>query len=152
PEPRVTSLAEDDLLGALVDITQTQAGRFHWSEDPDRGEDEWVPLELSLRHVLFESLRFIDEMPDVERAVPSDTLVVTPIEAAAPNRTLQRLLVSLAQAHTGMTTGRLWLMLGLTRTVVTRAIFELVRTAHLTLEGAPAPEADPIADMLEKGA
>lgn len=54
-------LATEELYGAIADLTQAQAGRFHWSEDPDRGEDEWIALHLPLRHALFESLRWLDE-------------------------------------------------------------------------------------------
>ncbi len=152
PVDAVRPLAQDDLLSSLVDLTQTQVGRFHWSEDPDRGEDEWVSVEMSLRHIVFESLRHLDELPDVERALPSDTLVVTPISATPPTNTLHRVLVKLASQQPGMTTGRLWLLLGLSRTLVTRTVFDLIRSGHVRVEGAPVPEADPIADMLEKGA
>ena len=148
----VRPVAEDDLMSALVDLTQTQSGRFHWSEDPDRGEDEWVSIEMSLRHVVFESLRHLDELPDVERALPSDTLVVTALNVAEPTNTLHRVLHRIAMHQPGMTSGRLWLVLGLSRTLVTRAIFDMIRAGQVVVEGAPTPEADPIADMLEKGA
>lgn len=148
----VRALAEDDLMSSLVDLTQTQAGRFHWSEDPDRGEDEWVSIEMSLRHVVFESLRHLDELPDVERALPSDTLVVAPRPGGMPNTVLQRVLYRIATQQPGMTGGRLWLVLGLSRSLVTRALFDMIRAGQVVVEGAPTPEADPIADMLEKGA
>jgi hypothetical protein len=152
PAESVRLLAEDDLMSALVDLTQTQVGRFHWSEDPDRGEDEWVSVEMSLRHAVFESLRHLDELPDVERAIPSDTLVVAPTQGPLPTNVLQRVLYRIATAQPGMTSGRLWLVLGLSRTLVTRAIFDMIRAGQVVAEGAPTPEADPIADMLEKGA
>jgi len=152
PLELVRPLAEDDLMSSLVDLTQTQVGRFHWSEDPDRGEDEWVSIEMSLRHVVFESLRHLDELPDVERALPSDTLVVAPQAVTPPGNTLHRVLFNIASHQPGMTGGRLWLVLGLSRTLVTRALYDMIRAGQVVVEGAPTPEADPIADMLEKGA
>lgn len=153
PEPLVRPVAEDDLMSSMVDLTQTQVGRFHWSEDPDRGEDEWVSIEMSLRHIVFETMRHLDELPDVERAMPSDTLVVAPMQGSSPpGNVLHRVLYRIAQAQPGISPARLWLVLGLSRTLVTRAIYDMIRAGQVVVEGAPMPEADPIADMLEKGA
>ena len=152
PEALVRPVAEDDLMSSMVDLTQTQVGRFHWSEDPDRGEDEWVSVEMSLRHIVFETMRHLDELPDVERALPSDTLVVAPQPGPTPSNVLHRVLYRIAQAQPGISPARLWLVLGLSRTLVTRAIYDMIRAGEVVVEGAPMPEADPIADMLEKGA
>lgn len=145
--------AEEELLGALLDLTQAQNGRFHWSEDPDRGDDEWVAISLPLRHALFESLRRLDEAPDVERVLPQDTLVVrTAVNQPAPANALHRVVATIAAQEGGVTIGRLWLLLGLSRGVVLRATYELLRAHKVDVDGAQRIEEDPVADMLEKGA
>lgn len=148
----VRQLAEEDLLGALTDLTSTQGGRFHWTEDPDRGEDEWVSLELPLRHAVFESLKRLDESGDVERLLPDDTRLLRARHAPPPSHALHRIVVRLVSRDEGLSLGRLWLALGLPRTLVGRCVFDLTRAGKLTVEGAPAPQADPVADMLEQGA
>lgn len=148
----VRQLAEEDLLGALVDLVPAQRGQFHWTEDPDRSGDEWVSMDLSVRHMLFESMRRVDEVPDVERALPNDHLLVQPLEPPAQADALHRIVLYLAQREPGMTLSRLWLSLGLPRGVVMRAVYDLMRARHLKIDGGgPAPQ-DPIAEMLEKGA
>lgn len=148
----VRQLASEDLIGALCDLTQAQGGRFHWTEDPDRGEDEWVSLEMPLRHALFESLQRVDEMADVERAFPHDHLLVRAGQGTAPSAALHRIVWHLAMRDEEMTLSRIWLTLGLSRGVVTRAVFDLMRANRVVVEGAREIAADPIADMLEKGA
>lgn len=148
----VRQLAAEDLIGALSDLISAQGGRFHWTEDPDRGEDEWVSLELQLRAALFESLRRVDEIADVEKAFPHDHLVVRAGQGTAPSNALHRIVWHLAMKEDAMTLSRIWLALGLPRGVVTRAVFELVRAHRVVVEGAGQVDADPIADMLEKGA
>jgi hypothetical protein len=148
----VRQLAEEDLLGALVDLVQAQRGQFHWTEDPDRGGDEWVSLELSVRQLLFEALRRVDEAPDVERALPHDHLLVQARDSVAPSDTLQRIVMHLAWRDPGATLSRLWLSLGLPRGVVLRAVYDLMRGGHLQVDGSGPARVDPIAEMLEKGA
>lgn len=148
----VRQLAEEDLLGALTDLTAAQSGRFHWTEDPDRGEDEWVSLEVPLRHAVFESLKRLDESVDVERLLPDDTRVLRVRAEVAPSHVLHRVIARLVAREGGLPLGRLWLALGLPRTIVGRAVFDLARAGKLTVEGAQAPQADPVADMLEQGA
>lgn len=148
----VRQIAEEDLLGALTDLTSTQGGRFHWTEDPDRGEDEWVSLELPLRHAVFESLKRLDESGDVERLLPDDTRLLRAKHAPPPSHALHRIVLKLVSRDEGLSLGRLWLALGLPRTLVGRCVFDLARAGKLTVEGAPAPQADPVADMLEQGA
>lgn len=148
----VRQLAEEDLIGALTDVTATSGGRFHWTEDPDRGEDEWVSLELPLRHAVFESLKRLDESSEVERLLPDDTRILRGTKAAAPSHVLHRVIVRMVTSDTGLPLGRLWLSLGLPRTIVGRAVFDLVRAGKVTVEGAVAPQIDPVADMLEQGA
>ena len=145
--------AEEELLGALLDLTQAQNGRFHWSEDPDRGDDEWVDISLPLRHALFESLRRLDEASDVERVLPQDTLVVrATAQQAPPANALHRIVATIVAQEGGVTLGRLWLLLGLSRSVVLRAVYELLRAHKVEVDGAQRIEEDPVADMLEKGA
>jgi hypothetical protein len=148
----VRQLAEDELIGALVALIAAQSGTFHWTEDPDRGGDEWVSLERPLRQALFEALRLCDEQHDVERALPTDHLVLEPKEGPAPGNALHRIIVHLARREQGLTLSRLWLSLGLSRGVALRAVYDLVRANRLTVVGGTSLEADPIADMLEKGA
>ncbi|MBL8922492.1 MAG: DUF4388 domain-containing protein [Myxococcaceae bacterium] len=148
----VRQLAEEDLLGAITDLTAAQSGRFHWTEDPDRGEDEWVSLEVPLRHAVFESLKRLDESADVERLLPDDTRVLRARAEVAPSHVLHRVIARLVARESALPLGRLWLSLGLPRTIVGRAVFDLTRAGKLTVEGAQAPQADPVADMLEQGA
>lgn len=148
----VRQVAEEDLLGALTDATATAGGRFHWTEDPDRGEDEWVPLELPLRHAVFESLRRLDEVGEVERLLPDDTRVLRALPAPPPSHALHRVIARLVSRAGGLSLGRVWLALGLPRTLVGRAVYDLARAGKLQVEGAGAPQADPVADMLEQGA
>lgn len=148
----VRQLAEEDLLGAITDVTATHSGRFHWTEDPDRGEDEWVSLELPLRHAVFESLKRLDEAPDVERLLPDDTRVLRSRPSAAPSHALHRVITKLVSRDETLPLGRLWLSMGLPRTLVGRAVFDLVKAGKLSVEGAQVPQADPVADMLEQGA
>lgn len=156
-EPAVTTavrqIAEEDLIGSFIDLTDAHGGRFHWTEDPDRGEDEWVSMELPLRHVVFEALRRVDEAHEVERVFPHDHLVVRPVEGAIPpSHALGRAVLRLAAKEPAMTLSRVWLALGVSRGVVTRAVYDLLRTERVSVDGARSPEADPIAEMLEKGA
>jgi hypothetical protein len=148
----VRQMAEEDLLGAITDVTATSSGRFHWTEDPDRGEDEWVSLELPLRHAVFESLKRLDETIDVERLLPDDTRLLRGVSGPAASHTLHRVIGRLVSRDGGLSLGRLWLSLGLPRTLVGRAVFDLARAGKLTVEGVQAPQADPVADMLEQGA
>jgi hypothetical protein len=148
----VRQVAEEDLINALADATATQGGRFHWTEDPDRGEDEWVSLELPLRHAVFESIKRLDEASDVERLLPDDTRVLRIVPSPASSQTLDRVIVKVVSREGSLSLGRLWLALGLPRTLVGRTVFDLVRAGRLTVEGAQAPQQDPVADMLEQGA
>lgn len=144
-------IAEEELVGSLVDLTPTQ-GRFHWTEDSDRGEDEWIALELPLRHVLFETLRRMDEVSDVQRALPHEQLVLQGVPSARPSHALQRAILGVVGAANDMTLSRVRLALGLSRSVVARAVFDMLRAGRAQVAGAAPIEVDPIADMLEKGA
>lgn len=144
-------IAEEDLVGTLVDLVPA-SGRFHWTEDSDRGEDEWVALELPLRSVLFETLRRMDEQPDVSRALPHEQLVLRAAPGARSLSGLQQSIERIVSQADDVTLSRVRLALGLSRSVVTRAVFDMLRAGRATVVGAAAIEADPIADMLEKGA
>ena len=144
-------IAEEDLIGTLVDLVPA-GGRFHWTEDSDRGEDEWVSLELPLRHVLFETLRRIDEQKDVERALPHEHLVLRAAVGAKPSLGLHRAILRVIESGDDITLSRVRISLGLSRSVVARAVFDMLRAGRATVVGAAAVEADPVADMLEKGA
>ncbi len=148
----VRQVAEEDLMGALTDLTASQGGRFHWTEDPDRGEDEWVSLELPLRHAVFESLKRLDEAAEVERLLPEDTRTLRATDGPQPSHAFHRVIVHLITRAEGMSLGRLWLMLGVPRTLVSRAVFDLAKSGRLIVEGASPLQGDPVSDMLEQGA
>lgn len=146
-------LAAEELYGAIADLTQAAGGRFHWSEDPDRGEDEWIALEVPLRHAVFESLRWLDEAVDVERVLPLDSMVIrSTAPVTAVRGALHRVLLHACSTPGGMNLGRLRLALGLQRGMVARGVYELLRARLVEVDGAGPLEADPVADMLEKGA
>lgn len=147
----IRQIAEEELVGSLVDLTPAQ-GRFHWSEDSDRGEDEWIALELPLRHVLFETLRRMDELMDVERALPHEQLVLRGTAGAKPSHALHRAILGIVNTGDDVTLSRIRLSLGLARSVVARAVFDMLRTGRAVVMGAAPIQSDPIADMLEKGA
>lgn len=147
------TLATQELVGALADLTLAQAGHFHWTEDGDRSGDEWVAIALSLREALFESLRWLDEAPQVDRVLALDaTSVKATVPAARASAVLDRLVLRIASQPGGVTLGRLRLALGLQRSLVARTVLELLRSKRLVLDGDLELAADPIADMLEKGA
>jgi hypothetical protein len=147
----VRELARDELLAATADLIQAADGTFHWTEDADLAGEEWTPAEMGMRELLFESLRWVDEQPDVEKTLPADSLQVRALARPGPKTpTLQRAVLQLCTQ--GQSLGRLRLALGLSRTAVTRRIYELRRLKLVAVDGAPQLEADPIADMLEKGA
>jgi Domain of unknown function (DUF4388) len=147
----VRELARDELLAATADLIHAGDGQFHWTEDADLSEEEWTPAEMGMRELLFESLRWVDEQPDVEKTLPADSLQVRALaKPGAKTPTLQRAVLQLCA--TPQSLGRLRLALGLSRTAVTRRIYELRRVKLVAVDGAPQLEADPISDMLEKGA
>ncbi len=99
-EELVRELATQEVIASLADLTQLQTGRFHWSEDPDRGNDEWVPLTVPLRHLLFESLRWVDEYADIERALPHDTVTVLGTHHAMTGQPIvQRSILHACETH-----------------------------------------------------
>lgn len=147
----VVDLARDELYGAIVDLTLAGGGRFHWTEDPDRAGEEWVPAELSLRQLLFESLRWVDENPDVERALPLDSMVVRAAGKGRPDLPLLMRIV-LDVCERGHNLGKLRFAMGLPRSTLTRRVFDLLKLGLVEVDGAPQVEVDPVAEMLEKGA
>ncbi len=148
----VQQLAEEEVIGALIDFTATPTGRFHWTEDTDRGDDEWVQVELPVRHLLYEALRRLDELPDLNSALSGDGLVVRAIPGPLPAQALSRVIIRCASRSGTASIGRLWIQLGLAKNLVARAVYELWRQGRVAVDGASVPEADPVADMLEKGA
>lgn len=147
----VLELAREELLAAVVELVHAGGGTFHWTEDVDRSDGEWVPAVVSLRELLFESLRRVDEAPDVERSLSGDDLLVR--ARAAPGAhlsALQQILLTLAGE--GMSLGRLQLALGAPRAATVRQVHELHRLGLVKVEGGAPSEPDPVAVMLEKGA
>ncbi|WNG25418.1 DUF4388 domain-containing protein [Cystobacter fuscus] len=151
-EPKlVRELVREEMLGSMVDQTRGGHGAFHWTEDLDRSGEEWAPCEMSLRELLFESLRWVDEQADVDRVLPGDALTVRSLVAPSPRQPLMhRILLTLCTG--GQNLGRLRLSLGLSRSSTTRRVFEMMRAKQVEVEGAPEVVVDPVTDMLEKGA
>lgn len=145
------TLAREELYGAIADLTAAHAGAFHWTEDADRGGEEWVAVDVSMRELLFESLRWVDEQPDVERALPLDSMRVRALAPPTPDTPLlQRVILTLCER--GQNLGRLRLAMGTSRSAATRRVYDLLRARMVEVEGAPELEDDPVAEMLEKGA
>ncbi|QRK07888.1 DUF4388 domain-containing protein [Archangium violaceum] len=147
----VRELVREEMFGSMVDQTRGGHGAFHWTEDLDRSNEEWAPCEMSLRELLFESLRWVDEQADVDRVLPGDALTVRARVQPSPRQPLMhRILLSMCAG--GQNLGRLRLSLGLSRSSITRRVFELLRAKQVEVEGAPEVVVDPVTDMLEKGA
>jgi hypothetical protein len=145
-----THLAREELYGAVADLTLAQNGHFHWTEDPDRGVEEWVAVDMGLRELLFEALRWVDEQPDVEKALPLDSMTVTARVKPSPDQPLlYRVILTLCEK--GQNLGRLRLAMGVSRSTATRRVFDLMRLKWVSVDGAPHVDEDPVAEMLEKG-
>jgi hypothetical protein len=144
------ALAADELYGTVADLTSAQEGEFHWTEDSDRSEEEWVPVDLGLRQLLFEALRWVDEQPDVERALPSDALIVRAKVPLDDSLSLSSQVI-LALTEKGLGLGKLRLALGVSRAYALRRVFDLLRQQRVEVDGAGDVEVDPIAQLLEKG-
>lgn len=146
----IEDLARDELFGSVVDLTLDGGGEFHWTEDADRGDEDWAPADLGLRELLFESLRWLDEQAEVARALPHDALTVrAKVQPTLKQGIFQRLLLRSCVQPQHL--GRLRLTLGMPRSAANRRIYELMRLKWVEVEGAPPLAADPVADMLEKG-
>src|SRR5207237_8154040 len=105
--------------------------------------DEWVPLTVPLRHLLFESLRWVDELPDIERALPLDTMTVLGSHRSMSGQpVVQRAILHAIEAHGPLNLGRLRLLLGLQRGPVLRAVHELWRARKVHVEGSVELEPD----------
>lgn len=147
-DPR--GLARDELFGTVVDLTLSEGGRFHWTEDVDRSGEEWVPLELGLRALVFEALRWVDEAAEAERALPSDTLIVRAKVQPGPEHPLLYRTILLLCAE-GRSLGQVRLTLGLSRSAGVRRLYDLMRLDMVEVEGVGGLAQDPISQMLEKG-
>ncbi len=144
-------LAREELYSVVADLTQAQGGTFHWTEDSDRSGEEWVPVQVGLRHLLFETLRWVDEQPDVDRALPIEAMVVRALGRPPPQASLINRVI-LSATSEGQSLGKLRIATGLSRSGISRRVYDLLRAKLVEVEGAPEVDADPIADMLEKGA
>lgn len=145
-------LAHEELFGAIADLTVAQSGsRFHWTEDPDRAGEEWVLVDVSVRELVFEALRWLDEQAEVDAALPSETMTVKAAARATADLPLvQRIILTLVKD--GLSIGRLRLALGISRSAMNRRIYDLLRVKRVTVDGALPVAIDPVADMLQKGA
>jgi len=150
PAP-VMEVAREELLAAVVDLTRAEAGTFHWTEGVERSEVDWIPAAVGLRELLFESLRWVDEAPDVARTLSGEGLRVHARTTPGPHLSaMQRIVLTLASE--GIPLSRLQLALGTSRAATQRRVFDLMRLKLVAVEGTPEPELDPVTDMLEKGA
>ena len=146
----VASSAREELYGAVVDLTLSEHGEFRWSEDVDRSNEEWIPLTMSLRALVFEALRWMDEAPEVDRALPSDSVLLRARVAATGEHPLfDRIILQLTAAPRSL--GHIRLAMGLSRTAAARRVFDLLRLRLLAVEGAGDVPDDPLARMLENG-
>src|SRR6218665_88517 len=150
-DPRlVRDLVREEMLGSMADQTRGGHGAFHWTEDLDRSGEEWAPCEMGLRELLFESLRWVDEQPDVDRVLPGDALTVRSLVPPGPRQPLMHRIL-LAMCVGGQNLGRLRLSLGLSRSSTSRRVFELLRARQVEGGGGPEGGGDPVTAMLEKG-
>jgi DNA-binding MarR family transcriptional regulator len=146
----VREMGREELFSSMMDLTIAGRGTFHWTEDADRSGEDWVPSDMSIRELLFESLRWVDEHGDVEQALPIDAMSVRALASPSPSQPLlHRVILTLCVAPQNL--GRLRLSMGMSRSSVTRRVFDLLRLKLVEVEGAPQVEADPVAEMLEKG-
>lgn len=144
-------LANEELHGLIADLTMAQSGQFHWTEDADRSGEEWVQVDVSVRELIFEALRWVDEQAEVDRALPSESMQVKAVARPTPDLPLvQRVILTLCRD--GISLGRLRLAMGVSRSAANRRVFDLLRAGRVTVEGAGPIAQDPISEMLEKGA
>ena len=150
-DPRMgMQLAREELFGAIADLTEAQHGHFHWTEDPDRGGDEWVPVQMGINELLFESLRWVDERGEVDRALPADGVNIRALRKPSPELPLiHQVILTLSQNTLNL--GRLRLSMGVSRSTATRRVYDMLRVKMVEVEGGSALSADPVAEMLEKG-
>ncbi|NVJ03400.1 DUF4388 domain-containing protein [Myxococcus sp. AM001] len=147
----IRDLGREELFAAMMDLTIAGRGTFHWTEDADRSGEDWVPSDMGIRELLFESLRWVDEQSDVDKALPIDALSVRALAPPSPSQPLMhRIILGLCTSPQNL--GRLRLSMGVSRSSVTRRVHELLRSKLVEVDGAPQVEADPVAEMLEKGA
>jgi hypothetical protein len=146
----VSSLAREELYGAVVDLTLADDGEFHWSEDTETAGDEWLPLDMSLRALVFEALRWMDEAREVDGVLSSDSIrIKAKVVSSAEQPIVTRIMLRLCEPAQSL--GQVRLTMGMSRTSGARRIFDLMRQGLLEVEGAGALEDDPLALMLENG-
>jgi hypothetical protein len=150
-EPQVVStFAREELYGAVVDLTQADDGEFHWGEDDDPTGNEWLPLELSLRALVFEALRWLDEAAEIERALPADAVRIrAKVPPSDQQPLVTRIILTLCQPVQSL--GQVRLTMGLSRTAGARRVFDLVRSGLVEVEGIGELADDPLGQMLENG-
>jgi hypothetical protein len=108
-------------------------------------------VEMGLSELMFESLRWIDEQAEVNRSLPQENINIRAVSVPSPDLPLlHRVILTLCKQPISL--GRLRLAMGISRSTATRRVFDLVRAKRVLVDGAPPPEPDPIAEMLEKGA
>jgi hypothetical protein len=109
-----------------------------------------VPVQMGVNELLFESLRWVDEQHEVEKALPLDSINVRALRKPTSDLLLlQRVILTLCQDSLNL--GRLRLAMGVSRSAATRRVYDLLRLKMVEVDGAAHVELDPVAEMLEKG-
>lgn len=150
PEESLRTIAREDVFQWAADLFDEASGSFHFSEDSELEEEENVGVGISIRELLYESARLLDEASAATQTISSDAVMVS------PDKPLDASVKGLASAAMrmvgqGTTVGAIRLTLGLSRGGAARILYELWRAHFLKIEGATVPKSDPLTDMLRKG-
>jgi hypothetical protein len=145
------SIACENVLQTATDLFNETSGSFHFTEDPEIEGDETVRVDVSLRELLYEGVRRLDEAGATAEIIGGDSVSVRPGRGA--DRSLSGLKrAALAAMGSGSTVGAVRLALGLSSGGASRLFYELWRSGLLVIEGAGAPRPDPLTQMLRQGA
>ncbi|MBI5549727.1 MAG: DUF4388 domain-containing protein [Deltaproteobacteria bacterium] len=151
PESLLREVSRDDAMQSATDLFEDAGASFNFSDETDDEGDETTRVDLSLRELLYEAARRHDEAgPAVER-IGSDSTFLRPgtSHAERPPRGLSA--AALGALGQGATVGAVRLDLGLSRSGAARILFELWREGRVRIDGADAPQPDPLTRVLEQG-
>jgi len=151
PAALLREMARDDAMQSATDLFEDSTATFHFGEEFGEDEDETVLVELSLRELLYEAARRHDEAMLASERIGGDAIVVRPSgKIDPPPKGLAA--AALCAVKGGGTMGSVRLQLGLSRWGAARLLFELWRSGHVHIDGAEAPQPDPLTHMLSQGA
>ncbi len=151
PEALLRAIAREDVFQSLADLFDEAAGTFHFSEDLELEEEETVAVGISIREILYEAARLLDEASAASSTIAGDS---TLLKAEKPDDGSLKGLASAALKAVGQATtvGAVRLALGLSRGGAARILYELWRAGFLKVEGAQeAPRPDPLTETLRQG-